>query len=308
MTTRRRLLAISAAAAACAALPARATPVTRWQGVALGAPASIHLAHPEAARLIDRALAEITRLETVFSLYQTDSALARLNARGQLDAPPFELLECLTLCGTVFRASDGTFDPTVQPLWALHAETHSRGRAPTAAEIAQARALTGWQGIRVDAARIALRPGMALTLNGVAQGYIADRVADLLAAEGLTDILVNTGEFRALGGRPEGGDWPVSLAGSGSTRGPIGLRDRALATSAPLGTVFDAGATAGHILDPRSGRPARSRWRHVSVTAPRAAVADALSTAACLLDNSGLANLLAAFPGARIEALVPVAG
>jgi thiamine biosynthesis lipoprotein len=299
MPTRRRFLTITAAAAACAGLPAGAAPLTRWQGIALGAPASIHLAHPQADRLIAAALAEIGRLEAVFSLHRPDAALARLNAHGRLEAPPFELLECLSLCAAVHAASGGAFDPTVQPLWRLHAQTHAAGRAPTDAEIAATLPRIGWAGIRIGAQEIALsRPGMALTLNGVAQGVIADRVADLLAAEGLTDILVNTGEFRALGGHPDGSPWPIRLDDYGAT--PIALRDRALASSGPLGTTFDAAGRMGHILDPRTGRPAAPRWSLVSVTAPRAGLADALSTAACLMDADGIAALVAAFAGARL--------
>ena len=302
MPTRRRFLTIAAAAAACAGLPASAAPLTRWQGVALGAPASIHLAHPQAERLIRMALAEIARLEAVFSLHRPDSALARLNAAGRLEAPPFELLECLSLCGAVHAASGGAFDPTVQPLWQLHAETHATGRAPTAAEIAATLPRTGWAGVEADAGAIAFaRPGMALTLNGVAQGVIADRVADLLAAEGLTDILVNTGEFRALGGHPDGPPWPLRLDDAAATQVP--LRDRALASSGNLGTTFDTEGHAGHILDPRTGRPAPPRWRIVSVTAPRAGLADALTTAACVLDADGIAALVARFSGARLAGL-----
>jgi len=125
MIRRRRLLAI-AAAALVPALPALATPVRQWRGVALGAEASITLNHPEAARLIDLSLAEIERLEAVFSLYRADSALMRLNATGRLDTPPFELLDCLALAGRVHAATGGVFDPTVQPLWALHAAGSSR--------------------------------------------------------------------------------------------------------------------------------------------------------------------------------------
>lgn len=302
MPSRRRFLTITAAAAACAGLPATAAPLTRWQGVALGAPASIHLAHPGADRLIALALAEIARLEAVFSLHRADSALARLNATGRLEAPPFELLECLSLCAAVHGASGGVFDPTVQPLWRLHAETHATGRAPTGAEIAATLPRTGWAGVHAEAGAVTFaRPGMALTLNGVAQGVIADRVADLLAAEGLTDILVNTGEFRALGGHPDGGPWPLRLDDAAATAVP--LRDRALASSGPLGTTFDAAGRAGHILDPRTGRPTAPRWRLVSITAPRAGLADALSTAACLLDAKGIAALMAGFPGARLAGL-----
>lgn len=302
MPTRRRFLTIAAAATACAGLPAGAAPLTRWQGIALGAPASIHLAHPDADRLIRMALAEIARLEAVFSLHRPDSALARLNATGRLEAPPFELLECLSLCSAVHTASGGAFDPTVQPLWRLHAETHAIGRAPTDAEIAATLPLIGWDGVEAEASAITFaRPGMALTLNGVAQGVIADRVADLLAAEGLTDILVNTGEFRALGGHPDGSPWPLRLDDAAATQVP--LRDRALASSGPLGTTFDTEGRVGHILDPRTGRPAAPRWRLISVTAPRAGLADALSTAACLLEASDIATLFDNFPDSRLVGL-----
>ena len=300
MPTRRRFLITAAAAAACPGLPAKAAaPLTRWDGIALGAPASIHFAHPQADRLIRMALAEIARLEAVFSLHRPDSALAHLNATGRLEAPPFELLECLSLCGAVHAASGGAFDPTVQPLWSLHAESHSTGRTPTDPEIAAALSRVGWEGVHADAGAVAFaRPGMALTLNGVAQGVIADRVADLLAAEGLTDILVNTGEFRALGSHPDGLPWPLRLDDGAAT--PVPLRDRALASSGALGTTFDTEGRVGHILDPRTGRPAAPRWRLVSVTAPRAGLADALSTAACLLDAEGIETLMAGFPAARL--------
>jgi len=306
---RRRFLTIAAGIALAGPTlvgrSARAASLTRWHGSALGATASITLSHPEAEAIIARALAEIGRLEAIFSLHRPESALARLNRERSLAAPPFELLDCLGLCRAVHRATDGRFDPTIQPLWQLHAQRHAAGRAPTAAEIAQVLPRIGLDAVTLAADRVAFaRPGMALTLNGVAQGYIADRVALLLAAEGLTDILVETGELRALGGRPEGGDWPVTLAApDGATLGTLPLREMALASSAPLGTTFDQAGAAGHILDPRSGEPAAARWRLVSVTAPQAALADALSTAFCLLDAAAIDRALAAFPAARLAHL-----
>lgn len=305
---RRRFLSVSAGIAATAALPKAwaAAPLHQWRGVALGADASITLAHPDAERLVDRALAEIRRLEGVFSLYRADSALTRLNAAGHLAAPPFELLECLALCGRVHAASGGLFDPTIQPLWRLYAERHAAGGVPDAAALADTLARVGWDGVAFDSGAIRFRrPGMALSLNGVAQGAIADRVAALLAAEGLTDILVNTGEFRALGGDPRGGAWPVRLAEEGRLLpDAVPLRDRALASSAPRGTSFDGAGRVGHILDPRTGRPTAAPWRLVSVTAPAAGLADAVSTALCLIDDrAAIDRVLAAFPGARLAYL-----
>ena len=300
---RRRFLAITAATVGAAtATRAGAEPLYQWRGQALGSRASITLKHPDAERIAARAAAEIARLENVFSLFRTGSELSRLNATGRLQAPSFELLDCLSVCGAVHAASGGLFDPTIQPLWASYAEHYAVGSAPDATARAAALALVGWASLRFDADLIHFaRPGMALTLNGVAQGYIADRVADLLAAEGLTDILVDTGEMRALGGHPDGGAWPVTLDMGGElVPGAMQLRDRALASSAPLGTVFDAKGRVGHILNPLTGLPAVPQWRLVSVTAPKAGLADALSTAFCLMPRADILRTLAAFPQARL--------
>ncbi|MET4101582.1 thiamine biosynthesis lipoprotein [Roseovarius sp. MBR-78] len=291
--TRRRFLSISAAALSVPAA-AQAGESARWQGVALGAPASMVLAGvtPPAARPVFAALeAEVLRLERIFSLYRDDSALARLNAQGHLDAPPPEMLDLLSLAGAIHDATGGAFDPTVQPLW--------RARA-TGGDEAAARGLIGWQGVRFDAQTVTLaRPGMALTLNGIAQGYITDRIADLLRSRGFGDVLVDMGEVVARGRRGDGAAWQAGIAApDGALVGRVTLRDRALATSAPMGTRLVGGR--GHIIDPVGGQARRTL---VSVSAPRAAVADGLSTALCLVDDVTAERAVARFAGARIEAL-----
>jgi thiamine biosynthesis lipoprotein len=299
MLTRRRLIAISAAMAVLPATTRADRGTTRlWAGQALGARASIRLDHPDAAAITARVMGEIGRLENILSLYRPESALCRLNREGHLDAPPFELLECLSLADAVHRASGGRFDPSVQPLWALWAEAAVAGRRPDGRAIEETRRRIGWRKVELDAAAVTLRPGMALTLNGIGQGYVADRVATLLEAEGLTDILIDTGELRAIGGTPEGGEWPVRL----ETGDRLALRQRALATSAPLGTTFDQAGSDGHILDPATGMPTTATWRAVSVSASSAAIADALATAACLMpDLASVRAMIGSFDGARLE-------
>jgi len=297
--TRRRFLTLSALAAL--PMPARAAQITQWHGTALGAEAAIYLDHPDAPAIIARVVAEIDRLESIFSLYRPNSALTQLNADGRLDAPPFELLECLALCARVHTATVGLFDPTVQPLWQLYATSFADGHAPEPEQIAAILPRVGLARITYDSDAILMPSGMALTLNGVAQGFIADKVAEVLTAEGLTDILINTGEFRALGLMPGGEGWPVHLI-SGAE---VSLAARALATSAPLGTVFDAQGEVGHILHPVTGLPAPAVWSSISISAPSAALADALSTAACLMpDRTLVLAALSHFPQTRIEALV----
>jgi FAD:protein FMN transferase len=298
MLTRRRFIAISAALAPSMAL-ARMPDLHVETGHALGAGITLRLEHPDAPQLALLAMAEIRRLEQVFSLYLPGSSLARLNRDGRLDDPPFELLECLGLAGAVHAATAGRFDPTVQPLWQAEAQAREAGRPLSDAERAKARGLIDWPSVALSPERITLRPGMALTLNGIAQGYIADRVAALLRGFGMTHALIDTGEMVALPGRP----WQVGLASGGA----VDLRGRALATSSPLGMTFGGDGRSSHILDPRTGFPVALRWRDISISAPRAALADAVSTAACLAaDRAELDALCASFPGVSVEAASPL--
>lgn len=314
--TRRRFIVISAAAA-YGSLPALAfsnasRPII-WRGIALGARAEIRLDvedRANAADIIGACRLEIDRLENLFSLYRPDSAIARLNRSGRLDAPDQDFLALLSIARSVHRASGGAFDPTVQPLWqayaGIHAEFPDGGSDRSKAILAAHERIAGrigFDALTMTPNRIAFdRPGMALTLNGIAQGYITDRIADLLRARGLNHVLVDIGELRALGGRRDGGDWPVRIAEPGNrkvTARTIRLNNRALATSEPLGTTFDAAGRFGHILDPRTGRPAAMR-RQVSVMAPSAAIADALSTAFCLMTDEAAFKALATFAGTKI--------
>lgn len=286
MLTRRRMLAILAGVTGFPALPSGAlanTPSVDWRGAALGAEARIILRHPAAETLLPGALAELNRLENIFSLYRADSDLSRLNRDGVLPRPTLEWLELLSLCSALHARTGGAFDPTTQALWALHARRFADGRAPGNDELARARALVGWQQVEFSPQHIRYRkPGMQMTLNGIAQGYIADKIAAFFRRHGIFDSLIHTGEIAALGVAPDGEAWQVTLAGRPGRRIPVA--DAAVATSAPLGTTFDAAGTAGHIINPRNGRPG-GRWATVSVLARSAAEADGLSTAFCLMDR-----------------------
>jgi len=292
MTTRRRFLTILAGAAV---LPSLANAAASWRGIALGADAQIILEHPNADALIASAVTEISRLETLFSL-RRDSQLTRLNAAGRLADPAPEMLELLSICSAVSARTSGAFDPTIQPLWALYADRFAAGSSPSAAEIAAVN--TGWQHVRFSPAELRFaKPDMALTFNGIAQGFIADKIAALFRANGVENVLVDTGEIMALGVAPDGNPWPVTIANTGGQIAP--LNNVAMATSAPLGTVFDVAGSVGHILDPRTGL-AGGQWAQVSVTATSAALADGLSTAFCLMNK---AEIQAAGQGGVLDVL-----
>ena len=287
---RRRFLTLTACALAT---PAGAASAADWQGTGFGAALSLRLiggdAH-RARRTFRRVEAEVARIEALFSLHR-ESALTRLNRDGRLGWPSPDFRDVMALCGRAHAATGGAFDPTVQPLWLAAAE----GRDPAALGD-----VIGWDRVRVTEEEIRLSHGQALTFNGVAQGWAADRIAALLRGEGYGDALIDMGEVQALGHRQDGRDWSAAIAApDGARLGEVSLSNRALATSSPSGTLIGAGRA--HILGPAGQVP---RWSTVSVSAPRAAVADALSTAFCLMDRPAIAAALTAFPGARVEILV----
>jgi thiamine biosynthesis lipoprotein len=181
----------------------------------------------------------------------------------------------------------GAFDPSIQPLWL--ATAHGQ-------DVTAARNLVGWDKVEWSETGIRLKPNMALTFNGIAQGFAADSVAEYLFGKGFHNILVDMGEVMALGDK--GADpWSVGIAGpQGAPLGEALLRNRALATSSPRGTVI--GTDAPHIINPKGPAPL---WNTVSVSAPSAALADALSTAFCLMDRAAIDAALTQIPGTRLE-------
>jgi thiamine biosynthesis lipoprotein len=277
-------------------------PTFDWKGIALGAQAQLKLQHWDqraAMAALEACLEEVARLEAIFSLHRTDSALMRLNAEGRLAYAPQDLRALLSEAMTLAELSQGAFDPTVQPLWTLFARHFSQAGAspdgPPPDAVAGARRLVDWRRIEIDGSQIRLRErGMAITLNGIAQGYITDRVGTLLRERGFKHVLVSMGEHLALGPKWDGEAWRVGIAtphAPGSVLTELPIRGGAVATSGGYGLHFDAGGRFSHILDPR-GTPTMPHWSSVTVLADRATLADGLSTALCVAPAERATTLL----------------
>ena len=290
--TRRQWLrwalgATTAGAASAAAGQAPAGLVWRERALlGFGTTLWLRAAHADAAHVdhaLDEAVALLRRLERQMSLFDAASALCRLNRDGVLAHPDPALVDVLQLARRVSAHSRGAFDVTVQPLWAAWQRAHADGRKPTAAELAGARALVDWRAVAVSPQALRLgRPGMALTLNGIAQGYAAERARALLRGHGITAALLDTGEWAPIGQAPDGQPWQLGLASprdSARILATLRADGRAMAVSSDAHLRF--GADPGddhdhHIIDPRSGR-SPPHLSAVVVAARSAALADALT-------------------------------
>jgi thiamine biosynthesis lipoprotein len=164
--------------------------------------------------------------------------------------------------------------------------------ATPAAAIAAACRLVDQRRIAVTPARVRLGRGMALTLNGIAQGYITDRVVALLRDAGWSQVLVALGEIRALADHPDRRPWQIALPGGEG----LAISDRAVATSAGAATRFEPSGHFHHLFSPATGQSAGD-LNQVTVLAADATMADALATALYVMPADRRSACLAHFPG-----------
>ena len=243
---------------------------------------------------LDRALAALEETERALSTWRDTSQLASLN-RAALQTPWQADPALCALLATVVdwdRASSGAFDPAIGSLidaWALR----GAGRVPSDAELAQARAASGLRNFALDRARCTVqRRGPAIMDEGAfGKGEALDRAAPHLAGVAWT---INLGGQVSVGGRPPGRDaWTVAVADPTDRHHvflTVRLEAGSLATSggSERDLVAD-GRRIGHILDPRTGRPAEFQGS-VTVWHERGLAADILSTTLYVLGpDEGLA-------------------
>ena len=168
----------------------------------------------------------------------------------------------------------------MQPLWATWARAHAEGRSPTRGELDTVRRQVDWRAVHIEPERITLRkPGMALTLNGIAQGYAADLAQAALRSHGIEHALLNTGEWSSLGNGPDAQAWTLGIADPHAGAELIArLRgeSRAVATSSDAHMSFSTDHRHHHILDPRTGH-SPGELSSVTVVTHSGALADALT-------------------------------
>lgn len=250
------------------------------------------------------------RHDDVFSAFKPDSPLSRFNRSGGKGAPftaPAEMIELASLSQRFAEQTRGAFDVTVGPLVRLWREAARRKQWPRVDEIRRARRQVGARLVAVDSKAetiTALSDGVELDFNGIAKGYSVDKIAEALRGEGVTQAFINFGEssIYALGNDPGGRPWAVGVRDpSRAARAPLMLRlsDMAISSSGSYEHSFRvAGRVVNHIINPRTGMPADIA-RAVTVIAPSATVAEALSKPLTLMPVAEGLELLAGFPGAE---------
>jgi FAD:protein FMN transferase len=268
-------------------------------------PASV----PGAVDLACRGLDVIELLEAQMTVYRDDSEISRLNATAHSGPVEVErgLFALLDMAISLSRETGGAYDVAAGALSEAWGFVKGPKQVPNELTLADARARAGWHHLQLDPERHTVafdRAGVRINLGSIGKGYAIDRAVDVLRAHWWpVSALIHGGQssLYALGSPPGkfGDRWEVALRNPFEPKSPLGtlrIRNRGLGTS---GTAFQQfvvdGRVYGHIIDPRIGEPATGP-ASVTVLAPTAALADALSTAFYLLGPQAAALYVESHP------------
>lgn len=253
---------------------------------------------------IDEAFAAFAETDRLMSNYRDDSELARLNRIGAHEAVAVSdaMFAVLAAAGRVSAASNGAFDVTVGPLvrlWGFHDKTP---HLPTEAELAAVRPLVDYRQLRLDAdrrtARFA-RPGVELDLGGIAKGFAVEIAAGVLRRNGLGGFIDAGGNQYLLGAPPGKPAWTIGIKDPDARDRVIGVvetTETSVSTSADSYNFLVAGGRRyGHILDPRTLRPAEQSLS-ATVLSRDGTLADAMSKAVFILGPKAGLALVDSFP------------
>lgn len=303
--TRRKFLnitAISLALPFCSnSLFANMQEKITWTGIALGADSNMTLFHKDksyAKESLNICINEIKRLENIFSLFDNNSSISQLNKKGYILNPPKELVEVLNFANNISENTNGAFDVTVQPLWIVHANYSKHKNIDRLNdEINKVKNLISYKNIEINKNKVFFKKeNMQITLNGIAQGYITDKITYILKEKGFTNVLVDLGEFNSIGGYDENRDWNIATPYLNNIK-YLNLNNNAIASSGGYGTRFDE--SHHHLFDVNTGTSA-NYLNSVTIKASNAMLADALSTAVFVMSEKQREKIKSIYPNIEI--------
>lgn len=261
--------------------------------LAMGTFVSMTLIHPsrdKAEEAMGLAFDEINRLTALMSRFDDATAVAQLNREGFLKDVPPEIADVVTRALGYYRATNGAFDISVKPVVDLFQQSFAGGteKEPTDAQISKVLEQVGGNKIELDGRTIRFgKPGMGITLDGIAKGFIVDKASRLLANRGIENHLINAGgDIRTSGRKDDGRPWTIAIEDPKKRQhfpDVIQLSDGAVATSGNYEVFYDREKIFYHIVNPFTGH-SPLRDVSVSVIAPTTTDADALATGVFVMD------------------------
>ena len=250
----------------------------------------LHSSKDQAEEAMGEAFLEIDRLSRTINRFDETTAVAQLNREGFLKDVPPEIAAVVFRALEYYRISNGAFDISVKPVVDLFKEKFSHGQniPPTEGELRKALSLVNASKIEFEGSYLKFKdPGMGITLDGIAKGYIVDRASQVLAKHRIKNHLINAGgDIRTMGHGRDKKPWTIAVQDPQKKKNYpdiIHMTDGAIATSGNYEIYFDKEKMFHHIVNPGTGLSPDASTS-VSVMAETAMDADALSTSVFVMD------------------------
>lgn len=243
---------------------------------------------------VDAAVKEVQRLDDLLSTGKETSEISQLNQKGSLLVSE-DTESILKEAQTIYKETDGLFDITIYPLMKLWGFPTQEYHVPDQAELNQVLPLVDASKVEISDRKVTIGAGQEVDLGGIAKGYTSGRVMEIYKEYGITSGMVSLGgNVQTLGKKPDGTLWKVGIRKPDSQselENEISLiletQDQAVITSGGYERYFkENGETYIHILDPRTGYPADSDMKSVTIVSGNGMLADALSTSLYLMGRA----------------------
>lgn len=237
---------------------------------------------------------ELIRLENILSFFKPLSEVSLLNDKAGEDYVKLssETYYIIKKAKKYSKMCGGVFDITAAPLISTWGIFTKNQRVPDLSEIIKAKALINFNDILLDenSCKVKLKnKNEKIDLGGIAKGFAADKVKEIYRKNEIQSAFINIGgNVLAVGKKPDGSKWNIGvqnpLEPRGNCIGLVAVEDKSVVTSGDYVRYFiEDGEKYHHILDPRTGYPARSGIMSVTLITENSIDADALSTAAFIL-------------------------
>ncbi len=234
-------------------------------------------------KAIKEAETEINHLDDLFAKDKVQSEVYKLNNKHELSASD-DTKEILTRAVEISELTDGDFDITIAPVvaeWGFYSDLENK--VPTQQDLKNALSRVDYKNISIGE-MVETYEATEIDLGGIAKGYASYKAMEIIKSNDVDSAIISLGgNVRAVGSKPDGSAWTVAIADPDDATKNIGalqIKDRAVITSGGYQRYFeDNGQIYHHIIDTKTGYPAKRGLKSVTVVCEDDTLADALSTA-----------------------------
>jgi len=266
---------------------------SKWTGTVLNNNVSLEIHSNEGKNnslIYSQIKSFINQADDIFNLQNPDSEIVKLNKNKKLQNPSPYLIEVIKKSQILSEQTNGNFDITVQPLWThyySHFILNGKSNFPDDEILKNIKQSINWQNVVIENNTVILKNDASITLNGIAQGWITDKVVEIINKNNIKNTLVDFGETFASGSYEGKRPWNIQIQSSEGINTVIKLTNKAVATSSASGTMFEPTKKYNHIFNPKTGL-STTNFDTVSIISNKAWLSDCIATSALLLSRKKL--------------------